>query len=170
VVGRQVAVVRKGRGMSVLQLAKAVSDTGVKMDRFAVSNLERGDRKSIGVHELFALAEVLDVAPIHLLVPIEGGDYMVTPKHQVDSARARAWIRGQSPFLETPDEGDERDPGRDEWMRFLSWMPSDERRELLGELSGRVFVGDSADEVDKLLTAALRRVVDLDQAAKLEAE
>src|SRR5882757_4881744 len=91
-VGRQVAAIRKGRGMSVPQLAQAVTDTGVKMDRFAVSNLERGDRKSIRVDELFALAEVLEVAPVHLVVPIEGGDYMVTPNHTVDSARARAWI------------------------------------------------------------------------------
>lgn len=65
-VGRRVFELRRTRGLSVPALAEKVTATGAKMDRFAVSNLERGDRKSIGVHELLALAEVLEVAPMAL--------------------------------------------------------------------------------------------------------
>jgi transcriptional regulator with XRE-family HTH domain len=134
IVGYQVAAVRKSSGITLEELAQAVTDSGVTMDRFAISKLERGRRQSIGVHEVFALAEALNVSPIHLMVPIEGGDYMVTPKHLVECGRARAWIRGQSPFLDTPEEGAEQDPARPEWLRFLSHMPISERRELMQQI------------------------------------
>lgn len=77
-------------------LAERMTEIGVPWDRSIVANLENGRRKTVSVVELLALARVLDVAPVHLLVPTEDDDapYRMVPSSVVSAGRARAWIVG----------------------------------------------------------------------------
>jgi transcriptional regulator with XRE-family HTH domain len=93
-VAERVKEVRTRRGLSAARLAERLRSVGLEWDRSVVANLENGRRASIDVAELLALAAVLDVAPVHLLVPTDEGDYQATPTITVDTVTARAWVRG----------------------------------------------------------------------------
>ena len=82
--------------MTAAKLAAEMTRVGIGWDRNTVTKLETGRRANVSVGELFALASVLDVAPVHLLVPFDDDaqPYQVTPT-QVDAAGfVRDWIRG----------------------------------------------------------------------------
>lgn len=125
VVASRVREVRKKRGWSAQRLAEELGRAGLKWDRSIVANLESGRRANVSVEELLTLAYVLDVAPVHLLVPLDGGAYSVTPSWVVlNGSVVREWIRGNSPlpssnaknyFGEVPD---------DEW-RSPQWSQAD---------------------------------------------
>jgi hypothetical protein len=60
-------------------------------------NLEHGRRRSLRVHELMALAWVLEVDnPLELLVPADEVFYPVAPLQYVRSEAARAWWMGET--------------------------------------------------------------------------
>ena len=87
---------------------------GIKWNRSIVANLEGGRRGSVSVEELLTLAYVLDVAPTHLLVPLEEGIcYHFTPERFAPTGVVREWVRGRQPlasanarlfFSEVPDK------------------------------------------------------------------
>lgn len=89
---------------------------GIGWDRYVVTNLERGRRQNVTVDELLALAYVLNVAPVHLLVPIDDEDrpYAVVPASGARAGVVRQWIRGLVPLPST----DRR--------RFFSFVPERE--------------------------------------------
>lgn len=71
-----------------------------------MANFENGRRPYVTVVELLALAYVLDVAPIHLLVPTVGDPMVdsdpeagvfisVTPDWALPPSLVRAWVRGE---------------------------------------------------------------------------
>jgi len=92
-----------------------MTEAGVKWDRSVVANLESGRRASVSVEELLALAYVLEVAPVHLIVPVDAdGWFAVTPDLSTTNEYARAWIRGSVAL-----------PGIDE-RQFFSEVPADE--------------------------------------------
>jgi transcriptional regulator with XRE-family HTH domain len=94
------AELRRTRGWSARRLAEEMAEAGMKWDRSTVANTENG-RRPVTVEELLALAYVLDVAPVHLLVPPvdgEGADYAVTPTVTATSGRVRSWIIGRHPL------------------------------------------------------------------------
>lgn len=123
-IARTVAKVRRKRGLTGAQLAERMTEVGVKWDRSIVANLENGRRRFVTVDELLALAYVLDVAPVHLLVPplpsptwdaeSQGREplpperenspndwttlYKVTKGVEVPLYRVREFIRGQTPL------------------------------------------------------------------------
>jgi hypothetical protein len=85
---------RLGKGWSAERLAEEMTKAGVPWNADIVVNLEHGRRKSLRVHELLALAFVLDAqSPVDLIVP---GDevYPVVPGVLVDAEDVRAWCRG----------------------------------------------------------------------------
>lgn len=96
VVARRVREVRERRGLSGAKLAERLRAVGLGWDRNVVANLENGRRASVDVAELLALAYVLDVAPIHLLVPIDDktAAYQVTENLMAEVDQVRAWVRG----------------------------------------------------------------------------
>ncbi|MCA1674772.1 MAG: helix-turn-helix domain-containing protein [Actinobacteria bacterium] len=101
-VGRAVRDLRREREMSGEDLVKALADVGVPMTRNSLTNLEADRRQSIGVHEVYALAAVLGVAPIALLVPDYGAEVEMLPGHPTegiprvtDGTRLALWIAGQ---------------------------------------------------------------------------
>lgn len=99
IIASQVKQMRTRRGWSAQQLADAMKATGVPWERMVVTKFETGRRQSLTVEELLALAFVLEVAPVHLLVPIDAdGEYPVTPTVSAATDRVRAWIRGQLPI------------------------------------------------------------------------
>jgi hypothetical protein len=104
--------------MSAQQLAERVSRFGIAWDRSIVANLETGRRAVLSVEEMLALAVVLDVAPVHLLVPTvdDQEPYLVTPQASPVATRGqvRHWVRG---FCELPG----RDP-----RKYFTEVPMNE--------------------------------------------
>jgi transcriptional regulator with XRE-family HTH domain len=126
-VAARVREVREHRGMTTAELARRCAELGVpSLTTQALYKLE-GQRdpakrppRPVSVDELLALALVLNVAPVHLIVPVDGDQekYRITPEVQASRARVRTWIRGlQLPFR-LPKVGDQR--------QFLSEMPEGE--------------------------------------------
>jgi hypothetical protein len=132
------ARVRELRGArSADWLAREMQRQGIGWTRLVVTKLETGRRQSVSVEELLALAAVLDVSPLHLLVPPypsplwgEGYEsrspddpnvpndnepYQVTPATAVPCYRVRQWVRAYEPL-----------PGGD-MLHFLQSMPGHER-------------------------------------------
>jgi transcriptional regulator with XRE-family HTH domain len=99
-VARRMRKLRKARGLTAAQLAERMAKVGVPWKSGVVAKLEKGYREDVSVAELLALAYVLDVAPVHLLIPTEEVAYQVTPGTVVGSGQARAWVRG---FAGLPD-------------------------------------------------------------------
>lgn len=115
VVAARVKALRSKRGWSAQRLADELTKVGIPWDRSIVANFENHRRQTVGVEELLGLAYVLDVAPIHLLVPPADDQvfYGVTPEMAIPLREARAWIRGREPaigqdprsyFAEVPDQ------------------------------------------------------------------
>lgn len=97
----RVRELRKKRGWSAAHLAAELAKAGIPWDRSIVAKFENGQRASLSVEELLALAYVLSVAPVHLMVPIADDDepYEVVPGVARRRETIRAWIRGlEEPF------------------------------------------------------------------------
>ena len=91
--------IRDKRRWSAQRLAQEMTKAGIPWDRSIVANLESGRRSFVSVDELLGLAYVLQVAPVHLLVPLSSDEfYLVTPTSVVTSGRAREWVRGTHPL------------------------------------------------------------------------
>ncbi|MFC5182833.1 helix-turn-helix domain-containing protein [Actinomadura harenae] len=96
VVARRVRELREKRGWSAQRLADEMASAGVPWKRIVVTKLENSRRQSVSLAEVLTLAYVLDVAPVHLIIPTEGADpYPITPDRFVRPAVAREWIRGR---------------------------------------------------------------------------
>lgn len=96
VVAARVRELRRQRGWTGQQLADAMTALGIPWNRGLVSKLEIGDRETISVAELIALACAFRVSPIALVVPSEPTDYALTP-NCVSSQILRVydWIVGR---------------------------------------------------------------------------
>jgi transcriptional regulator with XRE-family HTH domain len=106
---RAVKQTRTRRGWSAEELAERCRTLGAAdMTPAVLANIETGRRgpdgarrRHVTVDELLVLALALDVAPIHLLLPV---DNPVTEKVAVTETmspslwEARWWIRGQAPL------------------------------------------------------------------------
>lgn len=111
----QVQSLRKGRGWSAQRLAEEMVKVGIPWDRSIVANLENGRRAVVSVEEFLALAYVLDIAPVHLLVPIDdSAPLQPVAGVTVDPGQVRAWVRG----LDTIGQVDRR--------RYFSAVPAHE--------------------------------------------
>jgi len=113
-ISARVRELRTRKGWTGAELGKRMTARGIRWDRSIVANLENGRRATVSVSELLALARVFDVAPLHLLVPVQERAFRVTEDEVYSTERVRAWIRGQTPL-----------PGTDERM-FRSEVPLDE--------------------------------------------
>ncbi|MFI6488260.1 helix-turn-helix transcriptional regulator [Streptomyces sp. NPDC050564] len=111
---QRVKEVRSRKGMTAQELADNLKARGLLWDRQTVTKLETGRRQNVSVVEWLALARSLDVAPLHLLVPLEEVAYEVTPEESMPASRVRAWVRGTDVL-----------PGTDQRI-FRSEVPLDE--------------------------------------------
>ncbi|MFC9089974.1 helix-turn-helix domain-containing protein [Nocardiopsis dassonvillei] len=115
VIAQRVKEVRRKRGLSAAALAAKMTEAGVPWDRGILANLENGRRRNVSVTELFALAYVLDVSPLHLAVPLEDeAPYLFTPEREVPAVAARRLIRG---FHHLPEQ---------DWRAFITEVPESE--------------------------------------------
>ena len=104
IVAQRIKTARKRRGWSAQELADRLAAAGApELSMFVISNIESGRRKDgrrrreVSVDELFLIAYVLGVPPIHLLVPAEGSEepVEVAPGVRVDKPEPMLrWIRG----------------------------------------------------------------------------
>jgi len=98
-VAKRVKELRARKGLNAQEVGDRMWErTGIRWDRFTVANLETGRRKNITVPELLALARVLDVAPVHLLVPVDDQPFRLLPKEVQPADRVRAWVCGEEPL------------------------------------------------------------------------
>lgn len=117
VVARRVREVRRARGgLSAEQLAQRCADLGMpSLNRSVIANLENGRRDFVTVDELLVLALALDVAPLHLVVPMGAQDPMlIAPDIPHLGGPVRAWVRGERPLddLVDPVAYQRETPGR----------------------------------------------------------
>lgn len=103
-IAQRVKELRGRRGWTAAQLGERLAEQGVKWDRFTVAGLESGKRQNVSVVEFLALAEVLAVAPVHLLVPLDSAPYEVTPQRVESADAVRMWMRGEKPLPGTATE------------------------------------------------------------------
>lgn len=148
---RRVREARNRKGMTAQELADKLKARGVPWDRGTVTKLETGRRQNVTVTEWLALARVLDVSPLHLLVPPEEVGYRVTPNEPVAAGRVRSWIRGEEPL-----------PGTDQRI-FRSEVPLDELP--AASVQGRMTVEGQAlrDQMRAQYKAATGRDLSNDQ-------
>lgn len=110
-IARRLRDARTRRGWSARELADRCAAVGMtNLDRTTITNIEIGRRQKVSVEEVLALAYVLDIAPIHLMVPLSAmvredpkdpqssereSVYKITPERfAFGPAVVRAWIRG----------------------------------------------------------------------------
>lgn len=97
-IAARVREIRERRSLTAQAVADQLRDLGIPWERSTVAKLENGTRENVTVSELLGLAVVLNVAPVHLLVPLaDDAPYQVTPtgEHaQQSAAQIRDWVRG----------------------------------------------------------------------------
>jgi transcriptional regulator with XRE-family HTH domain len=90
---------RKRHDWTQQDLADALNRIGAQTDRAAVAKVELGKR-GLSLDEMLRYALVLDVAPVHLIVPLDDDERLMLGTNFVDCtpAELRAWIRGERPL------------------------------------------------------------------------
>lgn len=99
-IAKRVREVRERRGLTAAQLAERLAEQGVPWERSTVAKLENGKRQNLTLTEWLALSVVLNVAPVHLLLPIaaDADAYQVTPERTNRVDHVRGWVRGYWPL------------------------------------------------------------------------
>ncbi|MFI8425102.1 helix-turn-helix domain-containing protein [Streptomyces sp. NPDC085479] len=124
----------RGRsGLKAAELADRLVELGVPWNRSIVANFEAGRRPNVSVVEWLALAQVLNVAPVHLLVPPDApndGAYEVTPNLSASVEDVRAWVRGYYPIKSDNLVQFNRETPREEWG-WIRPRPSEELEDRL---------------------------------------
>jgi transcriptional regulator with XRE-family HTH domain len=131
-VAKRVREVRERRGLTAAQLAERLAEQGVPWERSTVAKLENGKRQNLTLTEWLALAVVLNVAPVHLLLPIEADEdsYQITPERTNGVDHTRGWIRGHWPL-----------PGAN-LIQYQGEMPEAEQ--------GRIHLPPAKDKTDRI--------------------
>lgn len=95
-IGQRVALYRKKSGKTAQELSDALKPLGVELKRTVIGNLESGYRRTVSVAEVLAIAQVLEVPPLALLVPVgEDAEFEVLNDTVVDTWSAARWITGE---------------------------------------------------------------------------
>lgn len=136
-IAARVKALRRGR-FTAAELAERMNAAGFPWDRFTVQNLENGRRATLTVEEFLALAYVLDVAPVHLLVPIDvsaKAPYQVTPEGDPTWAwYVRRWIRGEHPITGVDKRRYFAEIPEDEWRPPVEGLPARKGAQIPDEL------------------------------------
>jgi transcriptional regulator with XRE-family HTH domain len=128
VAAARVREVRKRRGWQPADLAARCAELGAgHLTENVIENIESGRRdkqgrrrRDVTVDELLTLAVALNVAPVHLLVPVDDPDaaYPVIGGVLARRFGVRAWIRGIGPI--DPD-ADPREFGAEVPRKEFYW-------------------------------------------------
>lgn len=109
-IGRNIAKVRKERGLSAQALANRCSELGHSIPRSTLANIESGRNRSMPVQEIAVIAQALGVPPVRLLYDVET---MVEPVPgvSVPGLEAAEWFAGNWPLLTPESRGTWATPG-----------------------------------------------------------
>ena len=102
VVAKQVREIRKRRGWTQADLAARLSEIDAGLSQPAVAKIETGGR-NVSLSETLALAAALNVAPVHLFVPMSpklSPGVAITPSLTAGSNNLRGWVRGEHPLTD----------------------------------------------------------------------
>jgi len=135
-VSRRMKELRQKKGWSAAKLADACAEYGMpELNRSVIANIESRRRKSVTLEEAMTLAVVLDVSPLHLMVPIDKDekydlDLYQVADHYVSFEVARSWIRGDQELMgQDPRMYDSEMPQKDFEERRKSDVNSRQRAE-----------------------------------------
>jgi transcriptional regulator with XRE-family HTH domain len=95
---------REARGYSRGAVARMMAAAGRPMSKLILLRIESGER-GLPLDDALALADVLGVAPAHLLTPPDGQMVCLTDKRSVDGAGMRNFLRFGHPMLAGTPEG-----------------------------------------------------------------
>lgn len=104
VVARRIKELRQKKGWSAAKLADACGSIGMpELNRSVIANIESRRRKNVTLEEAMTLAMVLDVAPLHLIVPTDvaakyDSELFMVADATMNLTDARAWITGGKPL------------------------------------------------------------------------
>jgi transcriptional regulator with XRE-family HTH domain len=142
VIARNVATLRKKRGLGVRGLSNALTELGRPILPSGITKIESQDRR-VSVGDLVALAIALDVSPVRILLPPEriDDDVQLTPTRAAPRMAAWRWATGEQPLLDRDEEVPWDDPRVREFIRIsrpYENSPLREAREFLGKrIQGR---------------------------------
>lgn len=72
-IGRNVAALRRERGLSARELSERCADLGYPVPRSTIANLESAERRTVPLQEVVVLARALDAPPARLLYDLRAG-------------------------------------------------------------------------------------------------
>lgn len=102
IVAQRVRELREGRGWSTSDLAARCAFAGMpSLNRAVLANIELGRRARVSIDEILVLAYVLDVAPLHLFIPVDDEktpSVRATAQLCVPPHVMRRWVRGWLPL------------------------------------------------------------------------
>lgn len=125
VVAARVRELRERQGWSGRELAErcqAAGGAGAGLDRSVIANLENGRRRSVSIDEVLVLAAVLNVAPVHLFVPVEEAAVLVGG-WTLGAGRVREWVRGRYPLPSQDSKRYRTEVPDEEWQAFEAARP-----------------------------------------------
>ncbi len=102
VFGSRLRQARERQGWNQEDVANKLENLGLKLDRTAIAKIEGGYRK-LSLDEAVAIAAVLNVALVHMCVPLTDTQKVRVADQTVDASRMRAWVRGERPLRDTDD-------------------------------------------------------------------
>ncbi len=101
--GDNVRRLRKGKGLSLAEVSSRMGALGMPLSLNGLSKVELGNR-DLGVDELVALAEALNLPPLVVLFPLgTKREVELFPGTNVDTWAAAKWFTGEAPFPGTAD-------------------------------------------------------------------
>lgn len=134
--------------MTAADLAERLTELGVKWNRSIVANFEGGRRPTVSVVEWLALAQVLNVAPLHLLVPTDvpgATPYRIAPNREAHVTEVRDWIRGIAPLFSENQQRWFQESPREEASPFLWISPNDPPKWIQRKARTLSLMYDAAD-------------------------
>jgi transcriptional regulator with XRE-family HTH domain len=113
---RRLVDVRRRAKITQAELSSRLADLGYQLSRAAIAEIERGNRR-VTLDDALAVAAALGVAPLHLIVPFEDEEPIMSPSPKPDEpgltifdspdelrvgnlalipSEARMWIKGEA--------------------------------------------------------------------------
>src|SRR5213592_2796553 len=97
VLAQRIKEIRGRRRWTQQDLADRLCEIGWETHRLTIAKIEKGGTRArnASLQEVLAIAAALNVAPVHLFVPLEDdASVEIAPKFVASAPRVREWVRG----------------------------------------------------------------------------